>query len=60
MASASQSCVHIAALLFTLAEVSKKMDVEVDVCGIFLRTEFPFLGASPDGLMYWCKGVCTC
>ena len=50
VADASQSCVHNAALLFTLAEVSRKMDV--DVCGIFLITEFPFLDASPDGLMY--------
>lgn len=29
----------------------RKMGVEVDVCGIFLSTEFPFLGASPDGLI---------
>ena len=28
------------------------MDTEVDVCDFFLSTEFPFLGASPDGIMY--------
>ena len=26
--------------------------IEVDVCGIFLCVEFPFLGASPDGITY--------
>ena len=25
---------------------------EVDVCGIFLPVEFPFLGTSPDGITY--------
>lgn len=27
----------------------KKMNTEVDVCGLFL--EFPFVGASPDGII---------
>ena len=34
-----------------------KMLVEVDVCGIFLSTTFPFLGATPDGLVYTGTGV---
>ena len=27
-------------------------NTEVDVCGLFLSAEFPFLGATPDGLVY--------
>ena len=25
---------------------------EVDSCGIFISVEYPFLGASPDGIIY--------
>lgn len=35
-----------------LEAYQRKVDVEVDVCGFYLSTKFPFLGASPDGLMY--------
>ncbi len=34
-----------------------KLNVEVDVCGIFLSTHFPFLGATPDGLVYTGTGM---
>ena len=34
-----------------------KLNVEVDVCGIFLSTHFPFLGATPDGLLYTGTGM---
>ena len=35
-----------------IQEYEAKMNVAVDVCGIYLSTHFPYLGASPDGLMY--------
>ena len=33
-----------------------KSNAEIDVCGLFLSTQFPFLGASPDGIMYVGEG----
>ena len=30
----------------------KKMNTEVDVCSFAISTEFPLLGASPDGIVY--------
>lgn len=35
-----------------LEAYQRKTGVEVDVCGIFLSAKYPFLGASPDGLLY--------
>ena len=39
-----------------LEAYQNKTGVEVDVCGIFLSTELPFLGASPDGIIYTGNG----
>ncbi len=33
-----------------------KSNVEVDVCGFYISTQFPFLGASPDGIIYVGEG----
>ena len=33
-----------------------KSNAEIDVCGLFLSKQYPFLGVSPDGIMYVGEG----
>lgn len=40
-----------------LEAYQQRTAIEVDVCGLFLSIEFPFLGATPDGLMYTGLGM---
>lgn len=34
-----------------IQSVSEELGVQVDKCGLFINTEYPYLGASPDGLI---------
>lgn len=40
-----------------LEAYQQRTATEVDVCGLFLSATFPFLGATPDGLVYTALGT---
>lgn len=34
-----------------IGALARKLDIRIDPCGLFIDSEIPYLGASPDGLV---------